>query len=211
MEVQRVLARFANRHGRGSRAERCKPLVDLPLMRSMEYPDLAHIRDQCPQLGLARLDVLVVEQDMRAGHRCARRRHPRNRMLRRVLHGILRELVPHRLRHIDLAMVRHLHEIEQHIGDLLADALLGAGVLVRKPRLVRRVPLEDLRQLGRLDHERCREVLGRVKRLPVSLRREMTQLGLQFTKVHPRLPSASASCHPRQRHWHASELGCKRN
>jgi hypothetical protein len=44
-----------------------------------------------------------------------------------------------------------------------------------------------------------------VKRLPLALCREVPQLGLQFTKVHPCLPSASASCHPSERHRHTSE------
>jgi hypothetical protein len=96
-------------------------------------------------------------------------------------------------------VIRHLQQVEQHIGDLLADALLGCGIRVRKPRLLRRLPLEDLRQFGRLDHEGRGQVLGRVKRLPVALRREVPQFGLQFTKVHPCLPSSGASCQPRRR------------
>lgn len=59
-----------------------------------------------------------------------------------------RQLVPNRLRQIDLAVIRHLQQVEQHVRDLLADALIGCGILERKPRLLRRLPLEDLRQLG---------------------------------------------------------------
>jgi hypothetical protein len=60
-------------------------------------------------------------------------------------------------------VIRHLQQVEQHIRDLLADALLGCGINVRKPGLLRRLPLEDLRQFGRLDHEGRGQVLWRVE------------------------------------------------
>ncbi len=69
-----------------------------------------------------------------------------------------------------------------------------AGVLVGNLRLLRRHPLEDLRQLGRLDHQGRGQVLRRVERLPVALGSKVAQLGLQLGEVHPGI-SLVLGCH----------------
>ena len=147
-------------------------------MGPMKDPDLARVRHQQPKLILGRLHVLVVQQHMRAGYRCACRRHPRNHSRRRVLQRIARQLVLDRLRDVDLAVVRHLEQVQQHVCDLFADALLRSSILVRKLRRLRRHPLKDLRELSRLDQQGRRQILRRVKRLPIAFRSKVAQLGL---------------------------------
>ena len=93
MEVQRVLPGLADRHGRHAGTERRETLLDLALLWPVEHPHLASIRHHLPQLFLAGLNVLIVEQDMGAGHRRTGRRDPGNLALGRVPQGIARQLV----------------------------------------------------------------------------------------------------------------------
>jgi len=56
-----------------------------------------------------------------------RRRDAGNRMLRRVLQCITPQLGTDGLRDVDLAVLGHLQQVEQHVGDLFADALARTG------------------------------------------------------------------------------------
>ena len=121
---------------------------------------------------------------MCVGWRRVGRRHPFDRPLGRVLQRIARKPVPDGGANVDLAVVSHLQKIEQHVGDLLADVLLRRRRQVGLARLLRRHPLEDFRQLGRLDHQRRRQVLRCVKGLPVAFRGEVAQRGLNVCEIH---------------------------
>jgi hypothetical protein len=70
------------------------------------------MQDQCPQFGIARLDVLVVQQHIRTGHRRAGGQHRRDRALCLVLDHALGRLVPQRLQDSDLVVIRHLQQVE---------------------------------------------------------------------------------------------------
>ena len=108
VEVQRVLPRLADRHRRHVGTERCKPLLDLPLVRPMEHPHLARVRHQGPQLRLGRLHVLVVKQHMRTGPGGSRRRDARNRHASAGTSTHCAPAWPDRLLDVDLAVVGHL-------------------------------------------------------------------------------------------------------
>ncbi|MNV85826.1 hypothetical protein D3C71_1798080 [compost metagenome] len=81
-------------------------------------------------------------------------------------------------------MVSDLQQVQQHIGHLVGDGLFQRRVVARRQRLLGCHPLEDLGQLSRLHHQRHRQILGRVKRLPRALGRERAQLSLQSLNIH---------------------------
>ena len=90
-------------------------------------------------------------------------------------------------------MVRDLEEIQQDVGDLIAYLLAHDGIGVRRDRLLRRHPLEDLGQLGRLHDERGAEVFGRVERLPITFGGEGAQRRLQGLDVQFGCPPLDSS------------------
>ena len=62
--------------------------------------------------------------------------------------------------------------------------LLARGIGGDVRRLLGAEPLEDLDQLGGLDHYRHREVLGVLVRLPAAFGGEGAQAGLQAVDIH---------------------------
>ena len=108
--------------------------------------------------------------------RCGRRAggtSPAARALRRVLLRVDLHLAPRRRGQVDAQLVGEPHQVEQHVGHLVADL---RQLLCRQPaRLVFAQPLEVLEQLGRLDAERHRQVLRRVELIPVALVGEAAQ------------------------------------
>ncbi len=67
---------------------------------------------------------------MGARHRGPGRRDARDLPLGRVLHGIAGQLVPDSRLDVDVAVVRYLQQVKQHIGDFLADVLLDRWISV---------------------------------------------------------------------------------
>ena len=102
--------------------------------------------------------------------------------------GILDQLAGHGTGQVDGAMVRHLQQVEQHVGHLVGDVLPGCRVKLRGLRFFGRHPLEYFGQLGGFHHQRRAQIFGRVKPLPVARSGEIAQRLLQCLDVHVLIP-----------------------
>lgn len=75
-------------------------------------------------------------------------------------------LVYHGVVQVDVHLVCQANQVYQHIREFMPDLFpLGFGQLVPCARMK---PLKVLQQLGGLDGQRCRQVLGRVELIPVA-------------------------------------------
>ena len=94
------------------------------------------------------------------------------------------QLALHSAVQINVALVGHLQQVQQHVGNFIGNVLFLIWIQMCRLRLLRGHPLEDFGQLSGLHHQRSAQVLGRVKRLPMALSREFTQGKLQCLEVH---------------------------
>ena len=90
--------------------------------------------------------------------------------LDRILALVERNLVVGSLQEIDVERIGDAQQINEHVGELETHALVA--LRVERSALLFREPLKLLDELGDLDGQRHRQILRRVKLLPVSLGRE---------------------------------------
>ena len=183
VEVQRVLARARDGHAGHAVAEGGLVLVHVALAGAVEQPHVRHVGHQGADLGVLGLHVLPVHQHVGLRQRGVFRAHRHAGLDGRVLARVFHQLAAHRALQVHRGVVGHLQQVQQHVGHFVGDALLRHMVVMRRLRLLGRHPLEDLGQLGGLDHQRHRQVLGRVKGLPVTLGSELAQGLLQRGQV----------------------------
>lgn len=88
-----------------------------------------------------------------------------------------------RRQRVDPQRLAELQQIRQYVRDLVLDPAGLPRVRHHLRRLLRRQPLEDLDEFGRLDAQRGGQVLGRVVLLPVPRGRELGQASLQRMKI----------------------------
>ncbi len=86
----------------------------------------------------------------------------------RVLDGVFDQFVGYRSGQVNVAVIGHLQQVQQHIGHFVGNVCFGGRVQVRGLRFFGGHPLEYFEQFGGFDHQRCAEVLGCVKWLPVA-------------------------------------------
>ena len=104
------------------------------------------------------------------------RASPRTRV-GRVLLLVQRDLVVGGAQQIDAELVGQPQQIDEHVGELEPHALAALGV--ERAALLFGQPLKLLDELGGLDGQRHREILRRVKLLPIARGRERGEALLQ--------------------------------
>src|SRR5690606_30173114 len=97
-----------------------------------------------------------------------------------VLNLVQRDLVVGRAQEVDADDVREAQEIKEHVRGL--EARLLEPRRAERAALVLRQPLKDLEELGRLGGERHRQVLRRMKLIPIARGRELAQALLQLSQ-----------------------------
>src|SRR5665213_3142606 len=103
------------------------------------------------------------------------------RLVRRILRGVLDELAPGSGDRIYAQCVAQSHQIQQHVGNLIARCRMHVGCEAAALRLGE--PLEDLEQLAGFRRQCHRQVLGRMELLPVALGGERAQLLAQVFEI----------------------------
>ena len=198
LKIQRISARAGardQRHALGHVGLLVPRSVHF-LLWAMEQPHIRALRLQLPEFLALGLHVFPIDEQVHPGGRRGRswlsgvtgRRRLQFNVLRRVLAGVLAQLVLHGLFQIHTRMVSQLQQVKQHVCDLIGHALLVARVARDTTRFGQRRPLENLQQLRRLHHQRHRQVFGRVARLPIPGCGKTTQPDLQSLVIHSSSP-----------------------